>query len=301
MADTMADAFAAACAATGADPGDERVRAAWMLAQAEKLRADAWALLIRADLAQQATQAGQAVDEATRARQQAEAAHARQQAAQDRAEAELRECTRRAASVLAATTQGAGLDARVSARALTAALAEEGEALAARVAGHQAATAEAARAVGAARDTEDRARAEAGALLTAAVDPLAGHPAAAATPGYALMMRARWGEIILGDPGHRDYARARAWLYLALRHSGEGAHIEGNAIEGRDRETNAGPVTALPDGTLVTLTGQASAGALRGARGIPPVDDTPGERVAAALREDAGGWQRTPGLPGMGA
>jgi hypothetical protein len=315
-ADTAAEAPAADTAAAAALDvlGPQRAAALSKYREAADLAAEADVMLLRADLADAAAKILgdlEAKEAATAAAREALTGPLARLAG---LEAELAECQRRAANITTVITDDMDMAARVEARSLRLAFAEEGEHLAAKVTEYRnTAVAPLQAGLRAAEDAETLAQQLANYVLEADADPLH-HELGQAMPSYALRMARRWGEtVIAGDKEDPEYGEAVKWLKTALRVSGVGEQVQVDAIQAwlagdpAARSVNPGTKT-WPDGTkLITspdgppiVTRRASPAELRALPGKPLPDSTPGNAVIAAQWAAAGAQrQGRPGLPGV--
>jgi hypothetical protein len=293
--------------------GEKRIKALHLLAKARQLEAEADSLLIGADLSDAAREILADLEKTQAARDAAAEAITPVREVVDRLRAELADCEQRAGNAATVINDDMDLTARIEARSLKAAFAEETAALTDRIRViEREALSPLQQDLAAAHAAERLVNGEAADIMAAAEDPFT-HPRARQTSGWAMRMSRRWGEVLLTgdehDPGWKD---ARVSLMAALRASGIGEAIEKQAIEAY----RAGDPAALavggnthrwPDGTtLVSQPGQppvvsqgtATRGQLASLPPAPHVDTTP---AGALLQAAWAGFahQSLPGLPGV--
>jgi tetratricopeptide (TPR) repeat protein len=314
-ADTATEAPAADTAEAAALDvlGPQRAAALSKYREAADLAAEADVMLLRADLADAAAKILGDLEQKEAATAAAREALTEPLATLAGLEAELAECQRRAGNIATVIGDDMDMAARVEARSLRLAFAEEGEHLAAKVTDYRnTAVAPLQAGLRAAEDGETLARQLASYVVEADADPLH-HELGRAMPSYALRMARRWGEtIITGNAKDPEYAEAIQWLKTALRTSGVGEQVQVDAIQAWlagdpvARSVNPGTKTwpdgtkliASPDGPPV-VTRRASPAELRALPGKPLPDSTPASAVIAQQWASAGAQhQQRPGLPG---
>jgi hypothetical protein len=277
-----------------------REQAARNLAEGSALVNDADRLAIMADLAEQSEAAEAARQQARDAVAEAEAALAPETDRLARLDADLGEAERRAAACQAASDD-ADLTVAIEAETVKLAAGRVADRFRKRAAAQRQAVQPFQHDLAEARRKLAEADADAAEILTAMLDPLF-HPRAHRTAGYtARLISGRAIVALIAGNAHPEYEAAHGFIMQLLKMTGIGAEIEANAIAGRDREIQSGPLITNRDGVYTALTGPAANLAVRGARSAHPLwGATSGPGWSGRLADDAGAAV-APGMPGVGS